>query len=489
MMSARSRKEPMQLPIRKLTKAEIKDILKFIVPNTRIPSMVANEVVAAIKKDMRKQLEEITIHPELIPRLPKTMKIMYMNALAQPGECVGIVMAQSIGEKQTQSNLNAFHRAGSSDKQPVVSKFSELLNATNKPKAPSFLVYFKWGNDTVPELRQTIGHSLVQLSFKRISKSFSIHIDKEDEPWYPAFDALNGDVRAGYTDCISLIIDMEILFEYKLTLQEIAEYISVEYSDLHCIYSPDCFGQLDIFVDTQTIDLPEEKLVFVTPENAREIYLEEVVQPTLENIVLCGIPGIMNMFFVRDSDSSAQIPDQKWIVETENSREKIIESTKFKNTKVKPADSIKRFKKVLAHPAVDMTKTLSNNVWDIYHTLGVEAVRQYMIDEFSKIMEGINVCHVMLLVDKMTNGGTIASISRYTMRREETGVLGKCSFEETLDNLLSAGIYGQQEPTQGVSASIICGKRARIGTGLCDIAIDLQKLMTVPEEDGSCEED
>jgi DNA-directed RNA polymerase subunit A" len=375
---------------------------------------------------------------------------------------------------------DTFHRAGSADKQPVVSKFSELLNATNKPKAPSFLVYFTNGNDTVPKLRETIGHSIVQLSFKKITKNFTICVDKEEEPWYPAFNTLYGDMRNGYTDCISLEINMDILFEYKLTLQEIADYISREYSDLHCVYSPDCFGQLDIFVDTQTIDLPEEKLIFVTQDNAREIYLEEVVQPTLENIVLCGIPGIMNMFFVKDED-------KKWIIETENSREKIVESTKFKNTKVKPADSIKRFKKVLAHPEVDMSRTLSNNVWDIYHTLGIEAVRQYMIDEFSKIMEGINMCHVMLLVDKMTNGGSIASISRYTMRREDTGVLGKSSFEETLDNLLGAGIYGQDEPTQGVSASIICGKRARIGTGLCDIAIDLKKLMTVPECDEESE--
>jgi intein/homing endonuclease len=372
---------------------------------------------------------------------------------------------------------DTFHRAGSSDKQPVVSKFSELLNATNKPKSPSYFVYFKEGNSTVTELRDTIGHSIIQLTFKKLTKSFKICVDKEDEPWYSAFKVLNDLEEIPYTDCVTLHINTDILYEYKITTRDISEYISREYSDLLCVYSPDCFGQIDIFVNTSNIELPEDKLIFVTHDNAREIYLEEVVQPILENIVLCGIPGIMAMFFIEDKATKT------WYIETENSREKVIESVKFKNTKEKPVDSIKRFKKILAHPTVDMTKTVSNNVWDIYHTLGVEAVRQFMIDEFSKIMEGINLCHVMLLVDKMTNGGSISSISRYTMRREDTGVLARSSFEETLDNLLGAGVHGQEDPTRGVSASIICGKRAKIGTGLCEVSIDLNKLIAISEED------
>jgi DNA-directed RNA polymerase beta' subunit len=382
-------------------------------------------------------------------------------------------MAQSICEKQTQANLNTFHRAGSSDKQPVVSRFSELLNATNKPKSPGFLIYFKEGNTSIPELRQTIGHSIVQISFKKITKEFTIHIDKKPEPWYEAFYLLHEQEEMDYKHCISLKIDMDIMFEYKLTMKDIADVIFQEYSDLKCIYSPDCFGQIDIFVDTSTVELPEEKLVFVTHNNMHEIYLEEVVHPILENIILCGVPGIMNMFFLQEN--------KEWLIETENVREKVPDAARFKNVREKPMDSVKRFQRILAHPAVDTERTTSNNVWDIYETLGVEATRQYMIDEFSKIMKGINTCHVMLLVDKMTHMGTISSISRYTMRREESGPLGKSSFEETLDNFLAAGAYGQDEPTRGVSASIICGKMAGIGTGMCELEVDLDKMMSIPE--------
>ena len=134
------------------------------------------------------------------------------------------------------------------------------------------------------------------------------------------------------------------------------------------------------------------------------------------------------------------------------------------------------FKRLLSHPDVDYTRTVSNNVWDIYEVLDIEAARQFLIEEFMSIMEGINTCHAMILVDRMTHNGTISSITRYTMKKEESGPMGKASFEETMDNFLNAAAEGDKEPTEGVSASIICGKRASIGTGMIKMSIDIATL-------------
>lgn len=467
----------------KLTEEQIEKIIDFIKPNSYIPVATSVQMVDSVKNYFRHYLSQVTIYPELISRLSIELKKMYNNSLVEPGECVGIITAQSIGEKQTQASLSSFHKAGSASSQPSVSKFSELLNATNKPKAPSYHLYLKNGTTDVKTIRETLGNSLVQITFKKITKKFSLCLDKEPEPWYELFFLLYGEKEKKYTDCISLDINMDILYEYRLTFQQIAEHISREYSDMYCVYSPDCFGRIDIFLDTSSIELPEEKLVFVTQDNMREIYLEEVVQPIIENIILCGNPGILNIYFLKITNPANSLSaDEKcakeeWIIETENSRDKA-SIDRFKNMKEKPSDSTKKFKMVLAHPAVDMTRSLSNNIWDIYYTLGIEAVRQYMIDEFSGIMEGINLCHVMLLVDKMTYSGTISSISRYSMRRDDAGVLQRMSFEETLDNVIRAGLYGQDESTKGVSASIICGKRAQIGTGMCELSVDIKKLET-----------
>jgi hypothetical protein len=237
---------------------------------------------------------------------------------------------------------------------------------------------------------------------------------------------------------------MDILYEYKLDMEMIADIISKNYSDMTCVFSPDNIGQLDVFVDTSNIDLPDNRLDFIHSDNAKEIYLEEVVQPILNKIVICGVTGIENIYF----------NDNPNTFETDGTN----------------------FKKLLGLSFVDDTRTVSNNVWDIYDTLGVEAARQFLIDEFMQLCGGINKCHIQLLAEKMTYTGGISSISRYTMRNDECGPMGKASFEETMDNFLKAGAYGQKEATRGVSASIICGKRASIGTGVCELMMDVKAL-------------
>ena len=431
---------------RPLTSDEIENILLMIQPQLGIPVEAAISIVNYNKKDLRNQLVNIRVYPEVIPKLYKEIEYQYLSSLIQAGESVGVLAAQSIGEKQTQTTLNTFHKAGSCENVVTtgVPRVEEILNATKDQHSNTSTIFMKNKYDSIEKVREAIAYNVVEVTFGKISKSYKIIINKKAEPWYEAFKLMYGDDFTQYTDCISLKLNMDILFEYKLTMEIIRESLISEYSDMTCVFSPDNIGQMDIFVNTTDINLPENRLMFISCDNAVEIYLEEVVQPLLDKSVICGIPGIESIYFKPDINS----------FETDGSN----------------------FQKILGLYFVDSTKTMSNNIWDIYNVLGVEAARQFIIDEFMTLMEGINACHIQLLADKMTHRGTISSISRYTMRTEESGPFSKASFEETRDNFLRAGFYGQQEETKGVSSSIICGKRSKIGTGLCDLIIDVKTL-------------
>ena len=66
-----------------------------------------------------------------------------LQAQATPGEMVGAMAAQSIGEPATQMTLNTFHFAGVSSKNVTlgVPRLKEIINISKKPKAPSLTVF------------------------------------------------------------------------------------------------------------------------------------------------------------------------------------------------------------------------------------------------------------------------------------------------------------------------------------------------------------
>ena len=90
-----------------LSSAEIEDILNFIKPNKHIPLDTALSIVKINKDKLRNQLVKQEIYPELIPELKKIIQQTYQKSLIDAGESVGIISAQSIGERQTQNTLNS----------------------------------------------------------------------------------------------------------------------------------------------------------------------------------------------------------------------------------------------------------------------------------------------------------------------------------------------------------------------------------------------
>ena len=260
-----------------LTKKDIENLLDFIVPQEGIPLDTAMSVVEANKERFRAQLVGQKVYPSIIPKLKEQLQKTFEDSLVQPGESVGVICAQSIGEKQTQTTLNTFHKAGMSEKTMTsgVPRFQELINATKKPRIVNHKIYFNRGNDSIEELRKTVGHDIVGLCFKDIALSIDICLDKEDESWYELYKMLYNDSFSKHSNCVSIKLDMDKLFNYRLSMDDIATYIETEYDDLYCVFSSPKVGQIDIFVDVDNMELPEDRICFVDSDNAVEIYLEE----------------------------------------------------------------------------------------------------------------------------------------------------------------------------------------------------------------------
>ena len=442
---------------RKLFDNEINDILSVIQPPKTLPEDVQTGIKNNIHKNLRLQLDLIVIYPSKIQNLKDEVEKQYYKTIAPPGESVGVLTAQSIGERQTQMTLNTFHSAGLAIKTVVtgVPRFSELLNATKNPRAVACEILFKTGNDSISNLRKTIRHTLREFRLKHLIKNMIIKYDKPHEKWFQEYLELYEKDISNYSYSLSLEINRDLICRYSIPLHLIVDKIEGEYDDIIGIASPEKYAQIDIYIDTSQIELPEEKISYINEENKEIIYIENVVIPNLEQVLICGIPGIKDFYYKKT------INNDKWMVDTDGSN--LLE--------------------LLSHPLIINEEVICNNMWEIYNILGIEATREFLINEFMNVVSSdgtfINERHVSLLVDIMTFAGTIHSISRYGMKKANVGVLAKASFEESLDNFLKCALRGEIENTNGVSASIMCGKRANLGTGISKIIPDISQFQNV----------
>jgi DNA-directed RNA polymerase subunit A" len=128
------------------------------------------------------------------------------------------------------------------------------------------------------------------------------------------------------------------------------------------------------------------------------------------------------------------------------------------------------FGTVLDIEGVDASRTTCNNIHEIYRNLGVEAAREAIIEETMNTLEeqgldDVNIRHLMLVADIMTNEGTIESIGRHGISGSKDSVLARAAFEVTVSHLLDAAIHGEVDELEGVTENVIVGKPIKLGTG------------------------
>lgn len=125
---------------------------------------------------------------------------------------------------------------------------------------------------------------------------------------------------------------------------------------------------------------------------------------------------------------------------------------------------------------VEFKKTVSNDILEIRQTLGIEAARQSLINEFRNVLNFygiyVNYRHLSTLCDVMTQKGNMTSITRHGINRLDTGPLRKCSFEETVEILLESSLHSEVDQLKGVTENIMIGNLAPLGTGFFDVKID-----------------
>lgn len=119
-------------------------------------------------------------------------------------------------------------------------------------------------------------------------------------------------------------------------------------------------------------------------------------------------------------------------------------------------------------------------MWEIYQLYGIEAARKCILTEINQLFEYnatyIQDRHISLLVDVMTNQGTLVSVDRHGVNKTDSGPLHRASFEETTAQITNASIFSEADLMTGVSGNIMFGQFIPTGTNAFRIALDIEKI-------------
>ena len=404
------------------------------------------------------------------------VQTQFAKALAHPGEMVGVIAAQSIGEPATQMTLNTFHYAGVSSKNVTlgVPRLKEILNVAKNIKTPALTVYLH--NDIAQDMERakTVQAAIEHTSLKTVTSVTEIYYDPDPRSTVIADDV---DIVESYFSIpdeqveatlymqspwlLRLELDRAKMLDRQLTMSEVAESISQSFAgDLFVMWSEDNAEKL--VIRCRVVRDPKS----MDEEQAEEedTMVRHVEQYMLENISLRGVPGIDRVFMTK---AKTNIPDEtgayaqghEWVLET---------------------DGID-LAAVMTVDGVDAYRSYSNSFVEILGVLGIEATRTALFKELQKVIEFdgsyVNYRHMAILVDVMTSRGHLMAITRHGINRADTGALMRCSFEETVEILLDAAASAELDDCRGVSENIMLGQLAPLGTGAFDVLLNDSILM------------
>jgi DNA-directed RNA polymerase subunit A" len=366
---------------------------------------------------LAEKLRGVKLPPKKVKEVLSRVCDEYVLHSVDPNESAGIVSAQSIGEPGTQMTMRTFHYAGVAEMNVTLGlpRLIEIVDARRVPSTPIMEIHLKKGVSEPAKVRK-------------------------------------------------------IATEIEMTVVEDIADIETDTVNMRVVVYPD-EGRMK--ARSVTMDDLRERL-----EKQKKFTYSASEKRTVGDKVRA-----MPAFFVDAGEPSFK------------KLQKLVDTVRF--TKVKGLDDIKRaiirkqgeefvvytegsnLEKVLELEYVDPTRTSTNSIQEIYEVLGVEAARNSIIKEaWDTLREQgltVDVRHIMMVSDIMTNDGDVKAIGRHGISGRKSSVLARAAFEITAHHLLRAAITGEVDYLDGVAENVIVGQPVTLGTGAVNLVYHPRK--------------
>jgi len=355
--------------------------------------------------DIAKRLKNADISDAVYEKLITVASRMYEDHRMDPNESAGIMAAQSIGEPGTQMTMRTFHYAGVADI-AITLGLPRLIEIVDARRIPS---------------TPTMTVRLIGLAAEdeNIARLVSSEIEMTN-----LLDVAS--IRTDITNMRFIIQpDMRKMDSRGVKMEDLVDRLN-KVKQIR--------GQVEI---------KEQEIIVASDEQTYRRL--QAIYDAIKIVKIKGIDGIIRAVIRKEKDTG------KWVIYTEGSN----------------------LKEVLKIAGVDQTKTMTNSIQEVADVLGIEAARNSIIREaYNTLSEqglSVDIRHIMLVADLMTNDGYVKAIGRHGISGRKSSVLARAAFEITAAHLLHAAMIGEVDHLDGVAENIIVGQPVTLGTGAVNL--------------------
>lgn len=477
------------------------------------------------KKVLRKQNPSI----QRISRnkFSNLLSLKYMRSIIEPGESVGIIASQSIGEPSTQLTLNTFHLAGHGSVNVTlgIPRLREILmTASATMKTPTMSLPFLESFQSANEFK----NKLQRINFKDIVKQIKI-----EEHISPHLNKRAYTVKIVFED--KDIIQKQLGISWKSVSKKVMDLLTwnIDAAIASKIKKADAKTDVMFKEKEQANKQEEEETTEVIKSKKRKSSAEELGEEEGQMGTKLKLKKQEFKTYEGDSEEEKMDIDEKSEEEEEKKPEveKQVKQDGGKNwkwlRKCTKSDKKSYFKLIFEVPLrcnllilseiekqievtyvrevegigkchvnedkgnvnvmteginfmeiwnydqeIDLNKIKTNDIFAMLKTYGVEAAAKTIINETNSIFShyGISVDkrHLNLIADYMTYNGGYRPFNRLGMAENPSPLL-RMSFETTMSFLTDSAMTREIDTGKSASAAIVLGKPSRVGTNIMDI--------------------
>lgn len=383
-----------------MTPEKIKNLLKEY--NTELPEKIVNDLINNLPSNSTEKFTKTIIE--------KVIK-EYKEALANPGESIGIIAAESIGEPGTQMTLNTFHLAGVAEMNVTTGlpRIIEVLDARKKNATEVINIYLKSPYNQQNKILNA-AEMIVEKKLEEYIKDITIDVSEF---------------------VLTLTLDSKKIKESNIELNNLIKNVTKG-------------------TRGYTIKLNKDETLTIK-QNSKELDINSIykLKERIKEVYASGIKGIDQVLPINK--------DGEYMIMASGENFEDIMKLDFVDKTKTISNNIFKIEKILGIEAA--RQAVINEIYEVIDSQGLN----------------VDIRHIMLVADAITMSGKISGINRYGIVKEKPSVLAKSSFETPIKHIIEAGLSGITDPLNSVIENVMLNQVVPLGTGLPGLKTRVKK--------------